>query len=177
MRRTYRVPLCRAGLVGLMAALVLLCLPGTSIAGGASDTSSASKASSTLLQYGAGYGKADGVPPVRAFSARCGGWAWSLARWMGCTGPGQRPQSSVSNRRTVAADGIVGPQTRHALTQARSEPLRRGVGFVEPNGSPRVRALQAKLRGRGFGPARWTASSGRGRRRRSNASSAPAGCP
>ena len=41
MRRTYGVPFSRAGLAGLMAALVLLCLPGTSIAGGASDTSSA----------------------------------------------------------------------------------------------------------------------------------------
>ena len=65
MRRTYPVPFSRAGLAGLMAALVLLWLPGTSIAGGASDTSSASKASSNLLQYGAGYGKANGAPPVR----------------------------------------------------------------------------------------------------------------
>ena len=96
MRRTYRVPFSRAGLAGLMAALVLLCLPGTSIAGGTSDTSSASKASSTLLQYGAGYGKADGVPPCASFSARCGGWASSPARWMGCTGRGQRPQSPAS---------------------------------------------------------------------------------
>ena len=61
MRRTYGVPFSRAGLAGLMAALVLLCLPGTSIAGGASDTSSAPDAASGLLQYGAGYGKADGM--------------------------------------------------------------------------------------------------------------------
>ena len=42
-----------------MAALVLLCLPGTSIAGGASDTTSSSANGSGLLQYGAGYGKAE----------------------------------------------------------------------------------------------------------------------
>ena len=69
MRGTYRVPFGRAGLVGLVAALVLLCLPGTSIAGGASDTSSASKAGQTLLHYGAGYGKAEGAPQVRSDSA------------------------------------------------------------------------------------------------------------
>ena len=95
MQRTYGVPFSRAGLAGLMAALVLLWLPGTSIAGGASDTSSASTASSGLLQYGAGYGKANGAPPCASFSARCGGWAGSPARWTGCTARGQRPQSTA----------------------------------------------------------------------------------
>ena len=59
MRRTYRVPFSRAGLAGLVAALVLLCLPGTSIAGGTSNTSRA--LGSGLLEYGAGYGKPTGA--------------------------------------------------------------------------------------------------------------------
>ena len=153
MRGTYRVPFSRAGLVGLMAALVLLCLPGTSIAGGASDTSSASKASQTLLQYGAGYGKAEGAPQVRTLQGALRRLGWQPGPVDGLYGP--RTEAAVTRFQSatrVATDGIVGPQTRKALTQARSEPLRRGAGFVQPNGSPRVRALQAKLRGRGLRP-------------------------
>jgi len=153
MRGTYRVPFGRAGLVGLMAALVLLCLPGTSIAGGASDTSSASKASQTLLQYGAGYGKAEGAPQVRTLQGALRRLGWQPGPVDGLYGP--RTEAAVTRFQSatrVATDGIVGPQTRKALTQARSEPLRRGAGFVQPNGSPRVRALQAKLRGRGLRP-------------------------
>src|SRR4051812_4520294 len=153
MRGTYRVPFSRAGLVGLMAALVLLCLPGTSIAGGASDTSSASKASQTLLQYGAGYGKAEGAPQVRKLQGALRRLGWQPGPVDGLYGP--RTEAAVPRFQSatrVATDGIVGPQTREALTQARSEPLRRGAGFVQPNGSPRVRALQAKLRGRGLRP-------------------------
>ena len=153
MRRTYRVPFSRAGLVGLMAALVLLCLPGTSIAGGASDTSSASQARQALLQYGAGYGKADGAPQVRTIQRTLRRLGWQPGPVDGLYGP--RTEAAVTRFQSatrVATDGIVGPQTHQALTQARSEPLRRGVGFVQPNGSPRVRALQAKLRSRGLRP-------------------------
>jgi peptidoglycan hydrolase-like protein with peptidoglycan-binding domain/DNA invertase Pin-like site-specific DNA recombinase len=136
-----------------MAALVLLCLPGTSIAGGASDTSSASKASQTLLQYGAGYGKAAGAPQVRTLQGALRRLGWQPGPVDGLYGP--RTEAAVTRFQSatrVATDGIVGPQTRKALTQARNEPLRRGAGFVQPNGSPRVRALQAKLRGRGLRP-------------------------
>jgi peptidoglycan hydrolase-like protein with peptidoglycan-binding domain/DNA invertase Pin-like site-specific DNA recombinase len=153
MRGTYRVPFSRAGLVGLMAALVLLCLPGTSIAGGASDTSSASQARQALLQYGAGYGKADGATQVRTIQRTLRRLGWQPGPVDGLYGP--RTEAAVTRFQSatrVAVDGIVGPQTHQALTQARSEPLRRGVGFVQPNGSPRVRALQAKLRSRGLSP-------------------------
>jgi peptidoglycan hydrolase-like protein with peptidoglycan-binding domain/DNA invertase Pin-like site-specific DNA recombinase len=153
MRRTYGVPFSRAGLAGLTAALVLLCLPGTSIAGGASDTSSASTASSGLLQYGAGYGKADGAPHVRVVQRTLRGLGWQPGPVDGLYGP--RTKAAVTRFQTaarVAADGIVGPQTRHALTQARNEPLRRGAGFALPDGSPRVRALQATLQRRGLRP-------------------------
>ena len=153
MRGTYRVPFGRAGLVGLVAALVLLCLPGTSIAGGASDTSSASKAGQTLLHYGAGYGKAEGAPQVRSIQRTLRRLGWQPGPLDGLYGP--RTEAAVTRFQSatrVATDGIVGPQTQQALTQARSEPLRRGAGFVQPNGSPRVRALQAKLRGRGLRP-------------------------
>ena len=168
MRRTYFVPFSRAGLAGLMAALVLLCLPGTSIAGGASDTSSTPDAAS-LLQYGAGYGEAEGAPHVREVQRTLRGLGWQPGPVDGLYGP--RTRAAVTRFQTaarVAADGIVGPQTRRALTRANKEPLRRGAGFAQPDGSPRVRALQVRLQrhlrtrrplGCG-GPTGWLASLG-----------------
>ena len=106
MRRTYRVPFSRAGLAGLMAALVLLCLPGTSIAGGASDTTPALAAGSGLLQYGAGYGKAEGAPPVRVVQRTLRRLGWQ---------PGP-------------VDGLYGPRTRgrgHPLPSRRASRGRR----------------------------------------------------
>jgi peptidoglycan hydrolase-like protein with peptidoglycan-binding domain len=136
-----------------MAALVLLCLPGTSIAGGASNTSSAPKASSTLLQYGAGYGKADGTPPVRVVQRSLRKLGFEPGPLDGLYGP--RTEAAVirfQSAARVAADGIVGSQTRHALTRAKHEPLRRGAGFAVPDGSPRVRALQVRLQRHGLRP-------------------------
>jgi peptidoglycan hydrolase-like protein with peptidoglycan-binding domain/DNA invertase Pin-like site-specific DNA recombinase len=133
-----------------MAALVLLCLPGTSIAGGASDTS---KAGSSLLQYGAGYGKADGASPVREVQRTLRRLGWQPGPVDGLYGP--RTKAAVTRFQTaarLAADGIVGPQTRRALTREKNKPLRRGAGFAQPDGSPRVRALQAALHRRGLKP-------------------------
>jgi peptidoglycan hydrolase-like protein with peptidoglycan-binding domain/DNA invertase Pin-like site-specific DNA recombinase len=135
-----------------MAALVLLCLPGTSIAGGASDTSSTPDATS-LLQYGAGYGKAEGAPPVREVQRSLRRLGWQPGPLDGLYGP--RTEAAVTRFQAaaqVAADGIVGPQTRRALTRANKEPLRRGAGFAQPDGSPRVRALQVRLQRHGLRP-------------------------
>src|SRR3954469_2781678 len=151
MRGTYRVPFSRAGLVGLMAALVLFCLPGTSIAGGASDTSSASKASQTLLQYGAGYGKAEGAPQVRTLQRALRRLGWQPGPVDGLYGP--RTEAAVTRFQSatrIGVDGIVGPQTRGSLQNAKTESLRRGAGFVQPDGSPRVRSLQAQLNKHGL---------------------------
>jgi peptidoglycan hydrolase-like protein with peptidoglycan-binding domain/DNA invertase Pin-like site-specific DNA recombinase len=153
MRRTYCVPFSRAGLAGLMAAFILLCLPGTSIAGGASDTSSALEASSGLLQYGAGYGKAEGAPPVRVVQRSLRRLGWQPGSVDGLYGP--RTKAAVTRFQAaarVAADGIVGPRTRRALTRAKDEPLRRGAGFAQPDGSPRVRALQVRMQRHGLRP-------------------------
>jgi peptidoglycan hydrolase-like protein with peptidoglycan-binding domain/DNA invertase Pin-like site-specific DNA recombinase len=151
MRRTYDVPFSRAGLAGLLAALVLLCLPGTSIAGGASNTSSA--LGSGLLHYGAGYGKPKGAAPVRDVQRTLRGLGWQPGPVDGLYGP--RTKAAVTRFQSAArigADGVVGPQTRQALTHAQTESLRRGAGFAQPNGSPRVRSLQVRLRKRGLRP-------------------------
>jgi peptidoglycan hydrolase-like protein with peptidoglycan-binding domain/DNA invertase Pin-like site-specific DNA recombinase len=151
MRRTYQVPFSRAGLAGLLAALVLLCLPGTSIAGGASNTSSA--LGSGLLQYGAGYGKPKGATQVREVQRTLQRQGWQPGPVDGLYGP--RTKGAVTRFQSAArigVDGIVGPQTRRALTHAQTEPLRRGAGFAQPDGSPRVRSLQVRLQKRGLRP-------------------------
>src|SRR3954471_12408415 len=149
MRRTYRVPFSRAGLAGLVAALVLLCLPGTSIAGGSSGTSTASGQS--LLQYGAGYGKPRGATAVREVQRTLRRLGWQPGPVDGLYGP--RTTSAVTRFQSatgIGVDGIVGPQTRGSLQNAKTESLRRGAGFVQPDGSPRVRSLQAQLNKRGL---------------------------
>jgi peptidoglycan hydrolase-like protein with peptidoglycan-binding domain/DNA invertase Pin-like site-specific DNA recombinase len=153
MRRTYPVPFSRAGLAGLMAALVLLCLPGTSIAGGASDSSSALASSQTVLQFGAGYGQANGAAAVRDVQRALRRLGWQPGPVDGLYGP--RTKAAVIRYQTaagLAADGVVGAGTRQALTNALDEPLRRGAGFAQPGGSPQVRSLQANLKKRGLDP-------------------------
>jgi peptidoglycan hydrolase-like protein with peptidoglycan-binding domain/DNA invertase Pin-like site-specific DNA recombinase len=51
----------------------------------------------------------------------------------------------------LAVDGLVGPQTHLALRRA-ARLLGRGVGYVEPRGSARVRTLQRRLRAAGHHP-------------------------
>jgi len=142
MRRTYQVPFSRAGLAGLLAALVLLCLPGASIASGPS-----------LLGYGSGYGTPHGASAVRAVQQQLNREGWEPGPIDGLYGP--RTEAAVTRFQAAArigVDGIVGPQTRGAIKHAHNEPLRRGAGFAQPEGSPRVRSLQASLRKRGLRP-------------------------
>jgi peptidoglycan hydrolase-like protein with peptidoglycan-binding domain/DNA invertase Pin-like site-specific DNA recombinase len=124
-----------------LAALVLLCLPGTSIA------------AAGLLQYGAGYGKAEGAPQVREVQRTLHRLGWQPGPVDGLYGP--RTEAAVTQFQAathVGVDGIVGPQTRGALKRVRTEPLRRGAGFAQPEGSPRVRVLQSSLQRHGFRP-------------------------
>ncbi|MEA2333183.1 MAG: hypothetical protein QOH58_3321 [Thermoleophilaceae bacterium] len=153
MRRTYELPFSRAGLAGLLAVLVLLWLPGTSIAGGVSDKTTGSEAGSGLLQYGAGYGKAEGGPAVRAVQRTLRRLGWQPGPVDGLYGPlTTAAVARFQNAARLAADGIVGRDTRRELTRAKERPLRRGAGYAQPDGSPQVRSLQAKLQRRGVQP-------------------------
>jgi peptidoglycan hydrolase-like protein with peptidoglycan-binding domain len=155
MQRTYRVPRAWAGLVGLVALLVLLACPGTSIAGGASQsTQPGGDSARALLQQGAGYGatKAEAAS-VRSLQRQLRSLGWQPGPVDGLFGP--RTEAAVlrfQNQTGLAVDGIVGPQTTKALDRARTSPLREGVGYAEPNGSPRVRTLQSRLRNQGLRP-------------------------
>jgi peptidoglycan hydrolase-like protein with peptidoglycan-binding domain/DNA invertase Pin-like site-specific DNA recombinase len=151
MQRTYDVPRVRAGLVAM---LVLLALPGTSIAGSASkSTRAASEAHARLLQLGAGYAAAGEAPSVRALQRRLRALGWQPGRVDGLFGPRtERAVVRFQEATGLRADGVVGPGTRRALEHASSPGLRRGAGFADLAGSPRVRRLQRALRRTGMRP-------------------------
>jgi peptidoglycan hydrolase-like protein with peptidoglycan-binding domain/DNA invertase Pin-like site-specific DNA recombinase len=155
MQRTYRVPVARIGLVGLLALLVLLAYPGTSIAGGGSEsTRPGFEATGGLLQQGAGYGANDAqAARVRALQRQLHTLGWQPGPVDGLFGP--RTEAALLRFQTqagIAVDGIAGPQTRKALKRAIASPLRRGAGYAQPAGSPRVRTVQRQLREHGFRP-------------------------
>jgi DNA invertase Pin-like site-specific DNA recombinase/peptidoglycan hydrolase-like protein with peptidoglycan-binding domain len=138
----------------MVAALVLLACAGTCVASGApQDGLPAKMADAAPLDLGSGYGAGREARRVKTLqrSLRRLGWA---------PGPvdglfGQRTEAAVRRFQTargLAPDGIAGVATWRALGQALERPLSRGAGFSTPNGSPRVRALQLRLRDAGLRP-------------------------
>jgi peptidoglycan hydrolase-like protein with peptidoglycan-binding domain len=154
MQRTYHVPAGWAGLVAIVATLVLLALPGTSIAGGTSQSArSSSEPTAGLLQLGAGYAGGGEAPQVRALQRRLRSLGWRPGPTDGLFGP--RTEAAVARFQKaagLAADGVVGPATRDALAGASAGRLTQGAGYAQPNGSPRVKKLQRQLRRAGLRP-------------------------
>jgi DNA invertase Pin-like site-specific DNA recombinase/lysozyme family protein len=153
MQRTYHVPLVRVWLVGLAAIAFLLAHPGTSIAGDASKSNQAAAGHDIVLQHGAGYVAVGQRPSVRALQRTLRRLGWRPGRVDGLFGP--RTEVAVKRLQAaagLAVDGIVGQQTRRALSALRAHRLTRGAGYAARGGSERVRRLQRELRRRGFRP-------------------------
>jgi peptidoglycan hydrolase-like protein with peptidoglycan-binding domain/DNA invertase Pin-like site-specific DNA recombinase len=154
MQRTYRVPAARAGQVALMAVLVLLGLPGTGIAASASVGSAPIlEAGGEPLARGSGYGVPEDARRVRLLQQRLRRLGWSPGPIDGMFGP--RTEAAVvrfQHAAGLAADGIAGRRTGRALRVAEPRPLRVGSGYGPPEGSSRVRSLQARLRELGLRP-------------------------
>jgi peptidoglycan hydrolase-like protein with peptidoglycan-binding domain/DNA invertase Pin-like site-specific DNA recombinase len=154
MQRTYRVPVARVGLVAILAALALLGLPGTGIAASASVRSAPIlEPGDEPLARGSGYGIADDARRVRSLQERLRRLGWSPGPIDGLFGP--RTEAAVlrfQRAAGLAADGIAGRRTSKALQLAEPRPLRVGAGYGPPEGSPRVRSLQIRLRALGLRP-------------------------
>jgi DNA invertase Pin-like site-specific DNA recombinase/peptidoglycan hydrolase-like protein with peptidoglycan-binding domain len=154
MQRTYRVQVARIGWAALVAALVLLALPGTSIAASASVGSAPIfEAGGEPLARGAGYGIPDDAHRVRTLQRTLRRLGWSPGPIDGLFGP--RTEAAVVRFQRAAGvqtDGVVGPRTFQELRTAKPRPLKAGAGYGRPAGSTRVESLQARLRGLGLRP-------------------------
>jgi DNA invertase Pin-like site-specific DNA recombinase/peptidoglycan hydrolase-like protein with peptidoglycan-binding domain len=154
MERKLWTPGMRAGLGALVAALVLLAGTGTCVASGASQGVSPAKMAGTApLDLGSGFGAEREALRVKTLQRSLRRLGWAPGPIDGLFGP--RTEAAVLGfqaARGLAADGVAGPATWRTLAHALKQPLRRGVGFATPNGSPRVRALQRRLRRAGLRP-------------------------
>src|SRR5918992_1445869 len=153
MQRTYHVSLARAGWIGLAAVAIVLAHPGTSIAGGTSESNRPAAGGATLLQRGAGYADRGERASVDALQSTLQRLGWRPGPVDGLFGP--KTEAAVMRLQGtagLAVDGIVGPETRRVLRALRADRLRRGAGYAVPDGSQRVRRLQRELERRGLDP-------------------------
>src|ERR687886_256641 len=144
MRHTNWVPGIRAGAASLVAALALLCLPGTTIAGGsAAAAAEPSNATSAPLTRGVGFDRPDGAAQVRALQRRLQELGQRPGPIDGLFGP--KTEAAVERfQRTshLVPDGVVGSHTLGALA---------GAGHAG-GGSPARSAGGGRRRGEGNPP-------------------------
>jgi peptidoglycan hydrolase-like protein with peptidoglycan-binding domain len=153
MRTTSFVPGARAGAVSLVAALLLLCLPGPALAGSSAPGGDDPTAGTSLLTTGAGYAQPRGSTRVRALQTRLRTLGLRPGPVDGRFGPQTRAAVERFQRAVgLSVDGIVGPNTRRALRKASAPVLGHGAGYDQLGGSRQVKDLQRKLRRLGHRP-------------------------
>jgi DNA invertase Pin-like site-specific DNA recombinase/lysozyme family protein len=138
-------------MVALTVVAVLLAHPGTSIAGGTSESTGAT--GTGVLVRGSGFSSAGERKQVRDLQRTLRELGWRPGRVDGLFGP--RTEAAVMRMQSAAGlgpDGIVGRQSSRVLRQLGAGKLRRGAGYAATNGSNRVRRLQRELRQRGVRP-------------------------
>ena len=153
MKRRHCVSVMPASGLSVVACIAMLCVPAVSIAADPSASpAGGADSASTVLARGAGYGEPLGDPRVRALQRSL------LARGQrpgpvdGVYGPQtEAAVERLQRARGLAVDGIVGPRTRRVL-DAKKPTLAPGAGYGRPGGSPRVRAVQRRLRALGQRP-------------------------
>src|SRR5919202_607464 len=120
MERTSWVPGIRAGAASLVAALALVCLPGTTIAGGSSAAAAEpSTAPSAPLTRGVGFDRPDGAAQVRALQRRLQELGQRPGPIDGLFGPLTEAAVERFQRTShLVADGVVGSHTLGALAGA-----------------------------------------------------------
>jgi peptidoglycan hydrolase-like protein with peptidoglycan-binding domain len=150
--------------VGMLAAVLMLCLSGTSLAaggpsGGEPQTkpagSSQARSSSGLLDRGAGYAVEGGSRPVRQLQRLLRRAAYPPGPVDGLFGPlTEGLVRRFQQAHGLAVDGVVGPQTRAAMRATSSRqgphPVRPVAGYGSPGGSQLVRVIQRMLRSLGY---------------------------
>jgi DNA invertase Pin-like site-specific DNA recombinase/peptidoglycan hydrolase-like protein with peptidoglycan-binding domain len=154
MQTTYRVQAARLGAVALVGVALLLALPGTaSAASAAAGAAPIVAAGEAPLARGAGYARPHEERRVRSLQRTLRRLGWAPGPLDGLYGPLTEAAVVRFQRAAgLAVDGVAGPHTARALWRAARRPLRRGEGYGQPQGSPRVRSLQARLRALGLRP-------------------------
>jgi peptidoglycan hydrolase-like protein with peptidoglycan-binding domain len=168
-------PLAAPGLAAVaLAAVLMVCLPGTSLGAGQDQaraetegTSQALRPASGLLGPGAGYAEERGSRLVRQLQRHLRAEGYATGPVDGLYGPlTERAVRRFQRAHDLALDGVVGPQTRAAMRASRTDSVRPGAGYGSSGGSPRVREIQRMLRSLGydsgpvdgmFGPRTWAA--------------------
>jgi peptidoglycan hydrolase-like protein with peptidoglycan-binding domain len=145
MRSTNWVFVIRGGVASSLVALFLLCLlnGGTAVA----HAAEANQATNAPLALGSGYGRPVGSARVRMLQQRLRALGKQPGPVDGLYGPlteaaVRRYQSAAG----LAVDGVAGPRTMRALRARWPQPVGRGAGYGQTDGSAQVRAVQRRLR-------------------------------